>query len=57
MAVLIVLTNWDQLGDTDKKTGWYLPEVAHPYHVFKKAGLSVTFCSPNGGLAPMVSFN
>ncbi|XP_047137562.1 uncharacterized protein LOC100202657 [Hydra vulgaris] len=53
MAVLIVLTNWSELGDTGKKTGWYLPEVAHPYHVFKNSGLSITFASPNGGSTPM----
>ena len=53
-AVLLIVTNWDKLGDTGNKTGWYLPEVAHPYYVFKDAGLSITICSPNGGAAPMV---
>ncbi|KAK3090911.1 hypothetical protein FSP39_015676 [Pinctada imbricata] len=36
-----------------KPTGWYLPEVAHPYDVFTKAGYDITFVSPNGGKAPM----
>lgn len=53
--IVIVLTNADQLGNTGKKTGWYLPEVAHPYHVFTKAGYKVTFVTPKGGAAPMVS--
>lgn len=50
--VIIVVTNHDQLG-TAGKTGWYLPEVAHPHHVFIKAGYEVTFVSPKGGKAPM----
>ena len=52
--VIIAVTNHDRLGDTGQKTGWYLPEVAHPYNVFIKAGLQVTFVSPKGGKAPMV---
>lgn len=51
--VLIVLTSHGQMGNTGKPTGWYLPEVAHPYHVFKVAGYSCTFISPKGGKAPM----
>lgn len=52
-AILFVVTSHDKLGKTDKKTGWYLPEVAHPYHVLKKAGHNITFISPKGGKAPM----
>ena len=48
----MVLTNNDKLGNTGKKTGFYLPEVAHPYHEFKEAGIDVVFVSPNGGKAP-----
>nr|KAG5696018.1 hypothetical protein BaRGS_013924 [Batillaria attramentaria] len=51
--VLVVLTSHGQLGTTGKPTGWYLPEVAHPYYVFKAAGYSITFISPKGGKAPM----
>jgi putative intracellular protease/amidase len=51
--ILFALTNHDQLGNTGKKTGWYLPEVAHPYHVFTKAGYEVEFVSPNGGKTPI----
>ena len=51
--VLMVLTSNDKLGDTGKQTGWYLPEVAHPYDVFKKAGLKMSFASPKGGAAPV----
>jgi putative intracellular protease/amidase len=51
--VLIVVSNHGQLGNTGKPTGWYLPEVAHPYHVFTEKGHSVDFVSPQGGAAPV----
>ena len=51
--VLMVLTSHDQLGDTGEQTGWYLPEVAHPYDEFIAAGYTVTFASPKGGAAPV----
>ena len=54
-SVICVVTNHDQLGSSGNKTGWYLPEVAHPYEVFTKAGYDVTFVSPKGVKAPMVS--
>ncbi|KAK0270717.1 hypothetical protein LTR35_013999 [Friedmanniomyces endolithicus] len=50
--VLIVLSSHDKLGDTGKKTGWYLPEFAHPYYKLEgKADL--TIASPKGGAAPL----
>ena len=51
--MLLVLTSNDMLGDTGKKTGWYLPEAAHPYNVFKAAGCTITWASPKGGEAPV----
>ncbi len=50
---LIVLTSHGQLGNTGRKTGFYLSEVSHPYKVFTDAGLEVDFASPKGGAAPM----
>ena len=38
MKVLIVLTSHDQLGNTGRKTGFWLEELAAPYYVFKDAG-------------------
>ena len=32
--ILMVLTSHDQLGDTGKKTGFWLEEFAAPYYVF-----------------------
>lgn len=49
MKVLIVLTSHDQLGDTGKKTGFWLEEFAAPYYVLKDAGAAVTLASPKGG--------
>ena len=51
--ILIVVTNHGELGDTGEPTGYYLAEVAHPWHVFKEAGYAVEFASPKGGFAPM----
>lgn len=51
--ILIVVTNHGELGDTGVPTGYFLAEVAHPWHVFKEAGYEVEFASPEGGFAPM----
>ena len=51
-SVLMVYTSNDKLGDTGEKTGWYLPEAAHPYAVFMAAGFSITHASILGGIAP-----
>lgn len=53
IKVLTVVTSHGDLGNTGTKTGWYLPEVSHPYDVFTKAGFEVDFVSPKGGDAPM----
>eukprot|EP01113_Clastostelium_recurvatum_P020305 TRINITY_DN2409_c0_g2_i1.p1 TRINITY_DN2409_c0_g2~~TRINITY_DN2409_c0_g2_i1.p1 ORF type:complete len:242 (+),score=63.63 TRINITY_DN2409_c0_g2_i1:54-728(+) len=51
--VAIVLSNHEQLGNTGKKTGWYLPEAAHPWHVLREKGIESVFVSGKGGLAPL----
>lgn len=53
MNILMVLTSHDKLGDTGKKTGFWLEEFAAPYYVFKDAGALVTLASPKGGLPPL----
>ncbi|MFO7252064.1 MAG: type 1 glutamine amidotransferase domain-containing protein [Actinomycetes bacterium] len=50
---LIVLTSHGELGDTGRSTGFYLPEVAHPWKVFVEAGLTVDLVSVQGGEPPM----
>ena len=53
MKVLIVLTSHDKLGDTGKKTGFWLEEFASPYYLLKDAGVQVTLASPHGGQPPL----
>jgi putative intracellular protease/amidase len=53
MKVLMVLTSHDTLGDTGKKTGFWLEELAAPYYVFKDAGATITLASPKGGQPPL----
>ena len=53
MKILMVLTSHDQLGDTGKKTGFWLEEFAAPYYVLKDAGADVTLASPKGGQPPL----
>ena len=51
--VLMVLTSHDKLGDTGKKTGFWLEEFVAPYYVFKDAGVEITLASPKGGAPPL----
>ena len=53
MKILMVLTSHDTLGDTGKKTGFWLEEFAAPYYVFKDAGAQITVASPHGGQPPL----
>ncbi|HEX8544311.1 MAG TPA: type 1 glutamine amidotransferase domain-containing protein [Pseudomonas sp.] len=53
MKILMVLTSHDQLGDTGKKTGFWLEEFAAPYFIFKDAGAQLTLASPKGGQPPL----
>ncbi|MBK5009892.1 type 1 glutamine amidotransferase domain-containing protein [Pseudomonas sp. S60] len=51
--ILMVLTSHDQLGNTGKKTGFWLEEFAAPYYVFIDNGADVTLASPKGGQPPL----
>ena len=53
MKILMVLTSHDQLGDTGKKTGFWLEEFAAPYYVFRDAGAEIVLASPKGGQPPL----
>lgn len=53
MKILMVLTSHDALGDTGKKTGFWLEEFAAPYYVLKDAGADITLASPKGGQPPL----
>ena len=53
MKILMVLTSHDVLGNTGRKTGFWLEEFAAPYFVFRDAGVELTLASPNGGQPPV----
>ena len=53
MNVLFVLTSHDQLGDTGKKTGFWIEEFASPYYFLTDKGVEVTLASPAGGQPPI----
>ncbi|WP_227267710.1 type 1 glutamine amidotransferase domain-containing protein [Roseobacter weihaiensis] len=53
MKILMVLTSHDELGDTGKKTGFWLEEFAAPYYVLQDAGAEITLASPKGGQPPL----
>jgi putative intracellular protease/amidase len=46
--ILMVLTSHNDLGGV-RSTGYYVPEAAHPYWMFKASGFEVQFVSPKGG--------
>src|SRR6185436_2470568 len=53
MKILVVLTSHDTLGNTGRKTGFWLEELAAPYYAFKDAGAEIALASPKGGRPPL----
>src|SRR3954466_678409 len=53
VKILMVLTSHDVLGNTGRKTGFWLEEFAAPYFVFRDAGVDLTLASPKGGQPPI----
>jgi len=53
MKVLMVLTSHADLGNTGRKTGFWLEELAAPYYTFKAAGAEIVLASPKGGQPPL----
>ena len=53
MNVLFVLTSHDKLGNTGKKTGFWIEEFASPYYYLTDKGVEVTLASPLGGQPPI----
>lgn len=49
MKILMVRTSHDRLGNTGRKTGFWLEEFAAPYFVFRDVGVELTLASPKGG--------
>ena len=53
MKVLFVLTSHDKLGETGKKTGFWVEEFASPYYSLLDKGAEITIATPKGGAAPI----
>lgn len=51
--ILMILTSHDKLGETGKKTGFWLEEFAAPFYVFKDSGATIILASPKGGHPPL----
>lgn len=51
--VLMVLTSHAEMGDSGKRTGFWLAELTHPYYVLKDKGFEVDIASIKGGPAPI----
>ncbi len=47
--ILFVLTSNDQLGDSEKTTGWWISEASHPWKILTQAGYEIDYVSPLGG--------
>jgi putative intracellular protease/amidase len=56
MKILMVLTSHDTLGNTGRKTGFWLEEFAAPCFVFRDAGVQLTLASLKGGQPPVDPF-
>jgi putative intracellular protease/amidase len=50
--VLFVVTNTAEIGPNRRNTGYFFPEIAHPYEVFAEAGVAVEYASLLGGTPP-----
>jgi len=53
MKILMILTSHSELGNTGKKTGFWVEEFATPYYKMKDAGVAITIASPKGGQPPI----
>jgi putative intracellular protease/amidase len=53
MKVLMILTSHSELGNTGKKTGFWVEEFASPYYTLKDAGIDIVIASPKGGQPPI----
>jgi len=55
--VLFVATNAALIGPNNRATGFFFPEIAHPFTVLDRGGVAVEFASPLGGQPPEDSFD
>ena len=50
MNILFVLTSHDTLGNTGKKTGFWIEEFANPYYTLLDKGADITLATPKGAI-------
>jgi putative intracellular protease/amidase len=55
--VLFVATNAAVIGPYNRATGFFFPEIAHPFQELDKRGIAVEFASPLGGKPPEDGFD
>ncbi len=55
--VLFVVTNAALIGPHHRATGFFFPEIAHPFEALDKAGIAVEYASPLGGKPPEDGFD
>jgi putative intracellular protease/amidase len=55
--VLFVVTNAAVIGPNHRATGFFFPEIAHPFDVLDQAGIAVEYASPAGGKPPEDGFD
>jgi putative intracellular protease/amidase len=55
--VLFIVTNAAVIGPSNRATGFFFPEIAHPFEVLDKAGIAVEYASPKGGKPPEDGFD
>jgi putative intracellular protease/amidase len=55
--VFCIATNAAEIGPNKRHTGFFFPEIAHPFDVFDKAGVALEFASPLGGKPPEDGFD
>ena len=53
MKILLVVTNVDMYASGKLRTGLWLGELTHIYHLAKERGLEITIASPKGGNIPI----
>lgn len=54
--ILFVITSHGELGDSGRKTGYFLSEVTHPWSVLGEK-YDIDVVSPKGGRSPVDGFN
>ena len=47
--VLVIATNTKEIGPHNRPTGFFFPEIAHPYEVFDRHGIAMEYVTPLGG--------